>query len=241
VSETRIYYSEKLIQSFERALRTAYSLPYVQLSRRPSKATGRFNVVIGSESREFRGTGEEAGQKIVEIRGDDVPRETFWLAFKAQFDLWEQGEHFVEHISISVFQQIATGDLIRMFRAEWDGRPATDSSSGHAQPHWHFAMGADDFRAVLGAEEPLVSGEENALEFAGGMQTDSGLVDFSGFHFAMSPLWYRGVAACHRQIFESGEELGSWFQNLSTYIAQQLGYVSDKAGVRPGVVREFTG
>ena len=68
-----------------------------------------------------------------------------------------------------------------MFRAEWDGRAAADSSSGHAQPHWHFAMEADDFRAVLGSEEPRVSGQQNTLEFGADMQTDLRHVDWSGF------------------------------------------------------------
>jgi hypothetical protein len=239
VSEPRIYYSEKLIQSFERSLREAYSPLYVQLSRRPSKATGRFNVVMASGTREFKAADAEGAQELIEIRGDSVPQETFWVAFKATFDLWERGEHLLEHLSVSVFQQIETGDLIRMFRAEWDSRAASDSSSGHAQPHWHFAMEADDFRAVLGSVEPLVSGQQNTLEFAADMKADLGLLDFSGFHFAMSPLWYGDAPSCHRQIFQSDEELSSWFHNLSTYIAEQLAYVSEKVGARPGVVRDF--
>lgn len=236
MSEARIYYDEKLIQSFERALRTAYSLPYVQLTRRSSKATGRFNVVITSGPRQFQAADAEDVQNLVEVCGDGIPLETFWVAFKANFDLWEHGQHLLEHISVSFFQQIATGDLISMFRAEWDSRAATDSTHSHAQPHWHFAMGADEFRAILGSAEPL---QERTVEFAAGMQTDLGLVDFSGFHFAMSPLWYGDVPSSHRQIFQSSEELGSWFHNLSTYIAEQLAYVSEKTGTRPGVVSDF--
>jgi hypothetical protein len=239
VPEARIYYSEKLIQSFERSLREAYSPRYVQLSRKPSKVTGRFSVVIAGGTREFLAADTDGAQKLVEIHGGRVPEETFWVAFKANFDLWEGGRHLLEDLSVSVFQQIKTGDLIKMFRAEWDSRTAADSSNRHAQPHWHFVMEAEDFRNVLGSEEPLVSGQQNTLEFAAHMQTDLGVVDFSGFHFAMSPLWYRDVPSCHRQIFQSGEELSSWFRNLSTYIAEQLAYVSEKMGAHPGVVRDF--
>src|ERR1700735_1134649 len=114
MSEARIYYDEKLIQSLERSLREAYLPFFVRLSRRPSKATGRFNVVIASGTREFRSADSEGSQKLIEI-GGRVPPDTFWLAFKANFEFWKQGEHLLEHISVSVFQQIEGGDLIRMF------------------------------------------------------------------------------------------------------------------------------
>jgi hypothetical protein len=238
-SDSRIYYDEKLIQSFERSLLEAYSPSFVRLNRRPSKASGRFNVEIASGTREFPPADAEGSQKLIEI-GGDVPPETFWLAFKSNFEFWKQGEHLLEHISVSVFQQIDGGDLIRMFRAEWDSRAAADPRSGHAQPHWHFAMEADDFRAVLGAEEPRISGTQDTLEFAAQEKTELRHVDFSNFHFAMSPLWQRNSAPpCHRQIFQSGEELSLWFHNLSKYIAEQLAYVSKKMGVRPGVVSNF--
>lgn len=237
--EARIYYTESLIQSFERSLRDAYSPPHVQLTRKTSRDTGRFNVVMASGTREFQAADADGAQRLVEIRGSRIPEETFWVAFKADFDLWEGGQHLLEHISVTVFQQIETGDLIRMFRAEWDSRGAAESSSGHAQPHWHFVMEADDFRTLLESEEPPASGQQDTLEFTADIQTSLGVVDFSGFHFAMSPLWYQDVPSCHRQIFQSGDELGSWFHNLSTYIAEQLGYVSEKVGARPDVVRDF--
>lgn len=239
MSESRIYYSEALVQSFENSLRKAYSPPFVQLSRRPSKGIGRFNVVIASGTTEFQAANAESAQKLIGICGDRFPPEIFWVAFKANFELWEGGKHFLEHISVSVFQRIEAGDLIRMFRAEWDSRAAGDSSFDHAQPHWHFAMEVDDFRAVLRSEEPLVFGQRNTLEFGADMLTPMGLVDFSGFHFAMSPLWHKGAPACYRQIIQSDEELCSWFDNLSTYIAEQLAYVSKKMGVGPSIVRDF--
>ena len=234
---SEIYYDEKLIQSFERALRDAYApSPYVQLTRRPSKATGRFNVVIISgAARQFQAADAVDVQNLVEIRGDGIPGETFWVGFKANFDLWERGVHVLEHISVSLFQQSRMGELVTMFRAEWDSRAAADATSSHAQPHWHFTMGADELQTGS-AKPPL---QEEIIAFTAAMQEDLGFVDFSGFHFAMSPLWYRDVPFCHRQVFQSTEEVGSWFHNLSTYIAQQLSYVCGKTGAAPGAVKNF--
>lgn len=235
MSEARIFYDEKLIQSFERALQAAYSPPYVQLTRRPSKTTGRFNVVIiAGTSRQFQAADAEEIQNLVEVRGNGIPGEKFWVGFKANFDIWEGGVHLLEHISVSLFQQSTMGELATMFRAEWDNRAASDSTSSHAQPHWHFTMGDKEFQ--MASAESL---QERTVDFATNMQTNLGLVDFSGFHFAMSPLWYRGVPSCHRQVFQSSEEVGFWFENLSTYIAQQLAYISQKTGMGAGVVSDF--
>jgi hypothetical protein len=234
VAAPKIYYSERLLQAFERSLREAFDPRYVQLSRRPSKAVGRFNVVLAAGDREFKAADAEDAQNVIEIRHMGVPRQIFWIAFKANFDLWERGEHFLEHISVSVFQQqLESGDLVRMFRAEWDSRAASDAASKHAQPHWHFAMEEDDFRAVFPLEQQGSREPENSFEFAAATRPTSQLVDFSGFHFAMSPLWYPNAPSCHRQVFQTGEELNSWFSSLSSYIAEQLSYVGEKVGPGP--------
>jgi hypothetical protein len=229
VAAPKIYYSEKLLQAFERSLREAFKPTCVQLNRRPSKAVGRFNVVLATGDREFKAEDAEGSQNIIALRHNGVPRETFWMAFKASFELWEQGEHFLEHISVSVFQQAQSGDLVRMFRAEWDSRAASDSASQHAQPHWHFAMEEDDFRAVFPApDEPAKEGVSFELTAT---KPASQLIDFSGFHFAMSPLW----GSSHRQVFQSVEDVAGWFSNLSVYIAEQLTYVGEKAGSQVAV------
>jgi hypothetical protein len=237
VAGPKIYYTEKLLQSFERSLRNAFSPRHVQLTRRPSRATGRFNVVLAVGDREFKAADAEDPQNVIEIRHEGAPPEVFWMAFKANFDLWEHGEHFLEHISVSVFQQLESGDLVRMFRAEWDSRAASDSASTHAQPHWHFAMEEDDFRAIflLEQQDSVVS---ESLEFSSATRPALLLVDFSGFHFAMSPLWRPDASSCHRQIFRSAEELNSWFSELSKYIAEQLSYLGEKVCVR-ATVSEF--
>jgi hypothetical protein len=226
VAVPKIYYNEKLLQAIENSIAEAFNPRYVRLSRKSSKVVGRFNSVLQQGDREFRASDAEGPQNVIEIRLEGVSEEVFWLAFKANFDLWEKGAHFLEHISLSVFQQSEAGDLVRMFRAEWDSRAASDSASKHAQPHWHFAMEEDDFRAVFpiaeeGSSMPLGSFDSKPA---------SQLVDFSTFHFAMSPLWFSGTPACHRQQFQSEEELKNWFSNLSVYIAEQLTYVSQKAG-----------
>lgn len=233
----KIYYSNPLVQSFERSLREAFNPRYVQLSRRPSKAVGRFNVVLESGDREFKASDADGSLNVIEIRHEGVPEDIFWMAFKANFDLWERGEHFLEHISVSVLQQVETGDLVRMFRAEWDSRAASDSLAKHAQPHWHFAMEEDDFRAVFPATEDSTDADQ-PFDFSTTKPPALQLLDFSGFHFAMSPLWYPNIPSCHRHAFQSSEELTSWFSNLSNYIAGQLTYICEKAG-GPSKVQEF--
>ncbi len=237
----KIYYTDSLVQAFERSLRDAFNPRYVRLSRRSSKAVGRFNVVLEVGDREFKAADADEAQNVIAICHTRVPQELFWLAFKANFEFWESGgkqsggKHYLEHISLSVLQKAPTGDLVRMFRADWDSRAASDSASTHAQPHWHFAMEEDDFLAVFDSGGPQDVDFTDLIEFDPTTPFASQLVDFKGFHFAMSPLWHEGEASCHRQVFESEDVLTSWFSNLSRYIAEQLLYVSEKVGASPSV------
>ena len=42
---------------------------------------------MASGTREFQAADAEGAQNLIEIRGGSVPQETFWVAFKANFDL----------------------------------------------------------------------------------------------------------------------------------------------------------
>lgn len=234
--EARILYSEPLIQGFERAMRTSYDPEYLQLTRKPLRCRGRFNVVISGGPRQFHAGDTEAAHDVVEIRREGIPRGTFWVGFKAAFDIWEGYSSLLEHVSVTLCQSIPTGELLGMFRAEWDSRGATDSTSNHAQPHWHITLGPDAFRVL---REPPDSGSRAPVEFSPENVSDGLGIDISSFHFAMSPLWSRGVTAPHRQRFETTEELGAWFNSLSTYIAEQLAYVTKKTGIAQGAIVDF--
>jgi hypothetical protein len=237
--DDRIYYSEALVRSLEGAVRAAYSSPHAQLSRLPPKGNiGRFNVELAHGQRIFRAADASSDQWLIEIGGDGIPLSMFHLAFKASFDIWQPGRrsrHILEHISLSVFQKLETNDLIRMFRAEWDGRETAGRSKGHAQPHWHFAMEADDFRAAMGDEHRNAG---QSLDFGTTLQQES-LVDFTKFHFAMSAPWQSNAPRCHCQVVRSDAEIVAWLRNLSQYIVEQLAYISGKLGISEGRVRDF--
>jgi hypothetical protein len=239
----RILYNESLVQSWESSLGSAFARPHIRLTRRSSRAVGRFNVVVDTGDRSFQAVDADESLPVVALRTVDVPAQMFWFAFKASFDLWDQGRHLLEHASVALFQNLSVGELIPMFRAEWDSRAAGDSSSNHAQPHWHFVQGGAQIRAMFGRLE--TSGSERStfdvetarLNLSDGVTE---LIDFSGFHFAMSPLWTSGAPGSHKQVFQSDVSLNAWFRNLTLYIADQLSYVSKRNRIPLlGSVRKF--
>jgi hypothetical protein len=242
----QIYYSEQLIQSWEMSLRSAFGQSQLRIDRKPSKAVGRFYVAVPAAESYIARTGDDATQYLTNVRRDDIPPKTFWFSFKANFDLWtlEQNkgrQHFLEHASICVYQRIADSGFIPMFRGEWDSRAAKDASSKHAQPHWHFVQRPEQFEYLF------ESGSPSPQEFAGedakanDIQKFGAVIDFSGFHFAMSPLWSPGVSLCQKQMFTSAKEVGAWFGSLTTYISDQLAYIVTKLPRNLIPVPEFKG
>ena len=224
-----------MIQSWERSLRSAFGDPALQLTRRSSKPTGRFYVEISTPN-VYRGI--DASHPISELQRPDgrIPRDTFWFSFKANFDLFFVGrrsarEHVLEHASLSVFQRLPTRSVVPMFRAEWDSRAAEDSSSNHAQPHWHFTRPPDRYTHFSGgtAENTTRLADFTGIREGANDTSQFGeLIDIGGFHFAMSQLWSPDVILCQKQVFTTTDEVGRWFNALTTYISDQLAYVMRK-------------
>ena len=248
MAEPRIYYSERLVQSWERSLTAAFSQPYVRLTRRASRQTGRFFLTLTPGDRSFRNPDDDFPQYVAEVRTPNVLGEMFWFAVKLNFDLWavrsSGREHTLMHASIVLFQQLRQEEMVPIFRAEWDSRASADPASRHAQPHWHFVQPAAIYSKLSARESPfspeLVEPPTRSMrDVPTAIDRPGDLVDVSNFHFAMSPLWGSGPAPYHKQIFNTEVELGAWFGNLTTYIAEQLAYVSEKVGATPGQVRQF--
>src|SRR5205807_10661737 len=114
------------------------------------------------------------------------------------------------------------GELVPLFRAEWDRVASEDADSPHAQPHWHFVQSPRRVESVI---RDLATTREFSGE--GGGSLFACLADSGKIHFAMTRLWDGPNASCHKQGFES-EGFVKWFDALARYIGGQISYVAKK-------------
>jgi hypothetical protein len=216
-----IRYSASLVKSLEKSLRSAFNKK-LTLTPKPKNAGERFSVSLRDGDKN-----DPSGYLVQNILIDDESTQ-FYFSFAASFQLVAH-DYILEHSSLAVFHDML--ELTPLFRAEFDPRNASDSGSEHAQPHWHFAQRPEHIefivRTLIGAPTAFDPGRKSELfgDFA----------DCTKFHFAMSPLWVKGKALSHKQIFETAD-FPKWFDSLTKYVAGQIGYIIKKA---PSGAKDF--
>jgi hypothetical protein len=155
----------------------------------------------------------------------------FYFGYVAVFEV-ETGAPALRHASISVFHDVCAGELLPLFRAEWDRQAACDVGSQHAQPHWHFVLSP---KRIEGIVRSLTS---RSGEFSPDPPTEifGGLADCGRVHFAMTSMLNDADAPGHKQVF-GAEQFEVWFSNVTRYIAGQVAYIVEK--LPSGRIREF--
>jgi hypothetical protein len=226
-----IAYGESLVQALEKSLRSEFHQPHLRLTRKPTHAGSAFNVSLERGDRIVQMI-DGTGQHVLEILIDEGTSSTFYFSVAATFELYTS-KYALQHASISVFHDIYAGELTPLFRAEWDPRAASDSTSEHAQPHWHFVQSP---KRIEGLVRTLIS---QPREFQPEPESEifAGLVDCGKFHFAMTSLLETQGRAPHKQLFDA-TAFPKWFASLTKYIAGQIAYIVAKAPAPP--IREFT-
>lgn len=222
-----IPYSQGLVQSLEKSLRSAFNAS-LTLTRKPTKAGNKFLVSLRDGDK--TAPDEESGYWLRRILiASDQPSSSFYFGFAATFEMLVH-DYTLRHSSLTVFHDIL--ELTPLFRAEWDPRAARDMQSEHAQPHWHFAQRPEHIESIVRTmiSEPTdFSPRETSQLFAG-------IADCGKFHFAMSQHWDQDKKTVYKQVFES-DEFPKWFESLTKYIAAQIAYLIRKAPTPP---RNFT-
>ena len=217
-----IPYSETLLQSLEKSLRTSFNQPYLRLTRRPTKRGTTFRVSLEQAERTIE-TDDGGEQNVLAIVLSNGQPSTFYFTFAAKFEI-KADRHTLQHASLSVFHNVYAGEITPLFRAEWDQAAASDAASFHAQPHWHFVQRPERIEGIV---RSLLTPSE---EFVPQPESDifSGLVDCGKIHFAMTSLWDRKEHSSHKQVFEAAD-FPKWFANLMRYLADQIAYAVSKA------------
>lgn len=157
---------------------------------------------------------------ILAADGEPTP---FYFGFVANFEI-ETRLHILQHASLTVFHDVYAGELSSFFRAEWDWKAASDTTSRHAQPHWHFVQRPERIEGIV---RTFVS-PPREFEPGGRSNLFAGLADHSRFHFAMTSLWDKSRMPCHKQLFDP-PDFPEWFRSLTTYVAGQIEYLLSKA------------
>lgn len=226
-----VRYREALVQKLERSLRLSFNQPYLKLTRKPGRSGGGFRISLEAGDRTAL-TDDGTEQTVLAIHSSPGEPSPFYFSFVVVFEIETRGDYILQHSSLSVFQDIYAGELAPLFRAEWDRKAAADSTSKHAQPHWHFVQSPERIEGIV----RTVIGPPT--EFSPGPGTDlfSKIADCGKFHFAMTAQWDKTTAASHKQVFESNE-FPKWFDSLTRYVAEQIAYLVAKAP--PAVPAEF--
>jgi hypothetical protein len=216
-----VEYSEGLVKFLERSITSSFNPQYLQLTRKRDNTWDDFYVeVTGSPAIAHRDDGSP--QHVFEIRTSDGSSTSFYLGFVALFRLTSSThKHSLQHASLSVFHDI--GDIVPLFRAEWDELAALSETSKHAQPHWHFVQSPARIERIV---RSFLQPADEATDFApSGQESEifSGLADCGKFHFAMTSLG----DGQFRHMFDS-EEFQRWFAALTGYVGDQIDYLAKK-------------
>jgi hypothetical protein len=225
-----IPYRDGLVQSLERSLRSGFNQPHLRLTRKPGKPGGGFGISLETGDK-IAQTDDGRDLPVMGISIEEDKESAFYFGFVATFEIQASG-YALQHASVSVFQDIFAGDLAPLFRAEWDQKAAADTTSEHAQPHWHFVQSPDRIGSIV---RTLINPPR---EFSSEPEGDifAGIADCGKIHFAMTSLLGEGAASSHKQLFDASD-FPKWFANLTKYIAAQIAYIISKAP--PGPITEF--
>jgi hypothetical protein len=214
-----ILYHYTLITAFEKSLTSSFNRP-ILLNKKPDRPIGEFAISpVNADKYAFTNEGTE--RPVCEVRNNNDEPTGFFFTFVATFKQKTLSQYTLQHASLQVFHEI--GDLLPLFRAEWDQQATLDTASEHAQPHWHFVQQPNRIEEIVrsmmstSTEFPYERGELFA-----------GYADCGKFHFAMSSLWEKDKPNAYKQDFESAN-FSLWFDNLTKYVAAQIAYVIMKA------------
>jgi hypothetical protein len=217
-----IPYNQSLVISLEKSLRSAFNQPNLRLLRKPAKPGTEFGITLE--------TGDKIAQAddgrqlpVMGIVTRDQTLTGFYFGFVGTFEI-RTSVYTLRHASISVFHDILAGDLAPLFRAEWDHKAASDATSEHAQPHWHFVQSPG---RISGFVRTLIS---PSTEFSPEAETDifAGIADCGKIHFAMTSLLQSNNPLTYKELFQAADFV-KWFANLTKYIADQIKYIVAKA------------
>jgi len=215
-----VLYSGRLVQSLEKSLRSAFNQPFLRLTRQSQKL-GDFYVQMDDGTRTAQ-MDDSPNQMLVDIRTTDRKLSTFYVGFVALFVFAPTRKYSLQHASLSVFHDIV-GELMPLFRADWDQLAALSENSTHAQPHWHFVQRPERIEGIV---RTLMRSPSDTAEFAPEHKSGlfSGLVDCGKFHFAMTSLWEKDSVPPPKRLFDS-DDFPGWFSGLTSYIADQIAYL----------------
>lgn len=213
-----VKYTPELVKRLQRILRSSFRQPSFVLATPTKRGTG-FHVTLAGSSRTAHmddGPEQEVAEIIVNERHSN-----FWFSFDAAFvtvAVVDQFELF--HVALGVFHDIA-GDLVPLFRADWDKNDATGQSK-HAQPHWHFVQRPARIEGLVRDLWPSTT--ETPREFIPELRSElfAGLVDCGMFHFAMTSLWEKTEDPPYMKRLFGSEDFPEWFDNLTKYIAGEI-------------------
>jgi hypothetical protein len=212
----RVSYSGSLILSLEKSLASAFNQPYLALTKKPRKAGGGFYSRLERGDRKIQ-SNEGDEQEVAAILTKTGSRTPFYFAFVGTFRLYVHNDYTLQHASLIVFHDVL-GEVVPLFRAEWDYLEAANPQSKHAQPHWHFVQRPNHIERIV----------RMLIEPVGDFRVEhdelfAGLVDCSRFHFAMTSL-----GPMRNQLFQS-TDFSKWFQGLTAYVSEQIEYLMSKA------------
>jgi hypothetical protein len=219
--ENGVEYSEALVKFLERSITSSFNPQYLQLTRKRDNSWDDFYVEI-TDSAAIAHRDDGSPQRVFQIRTSDYSPTSFYLGFVALFRLTSSThKHSLQHASLSIFHDI--GDIVPLFRAEWDELAALSETSKHAQPHWHFVQSPERIERIV---RSFLRPANEATEFSPSVQESeifSGLADCGKFHFAMTSLG----DGQFRHVFDS-EEFQRWFAALTGYVGDQIAYLMKK-------------
>jgi hypothetical protein len=223
-----VQYSNNLIQDLERSLGYAFHQRFLRLTRPPGtrQRPSEFHIRLDVDSRGSPVTTalEDDGSEplVMEIMLPGGRHSSFWFSFVAAFRQEQSEKHSLQHASLPVFHNIV-GELVPLFRAEWDQLAASCTNSTHAQPHWHFVQRPARIESIvlqhMGASTVRDFVPEETSEFL------PGLVDCGRFHFAMTSLWEKTDEPGYVKRTFDTDDFPRWFENLTNYIAGQIDYL----------------
>lgn len=220
-----VQYREVLIKSLEKSLQSAFNQPSLLLTRKPHKPGGEFPVRLAYGGKNVQTGAEQMAMEILTANGQPS---SFYFGFVANFAIITR-DPILLNASLTVFQDIY-GELMSVFRAEWDRQAASDVASKHAQPHWHLVQSPEQI-------EILMRNLQGSGEFDPTQKSEifGELADCARFHYAMVSLWDKNIPS-HKHIFQSDDFL-RWFKALTEYIAGQVAYLVKHAPATPA--KEF--
>lgn len=221
-----VLYSQSLVQSLENSLKLAFNQRYLRLTR-PSNPGASFYVQLqdGTATAQLEDASE---QTVLEIYTSDNQSSAFYFGFVAAFVITATRRYSLQDASISVFH-IVLEDLMPLFRAEWHQLAASDETSRHAQPHWHFVQRPERIERIV--RNSGRSSETAEFDPDQTSELFSKLADSSKFHFAMTSQWEKNANPPYKRIFDS-EDFPKWFAGLTHYIAGQIDYLVSRTPAR---------